>query len=68
MFLYLIRYDYKDCCKSFENVSITDERYVFSEDIELIPIEDLGDYVISDAKLDNPVEEFLTLCGENSEA
>jgi len=64
LYFYLIRYTFQDCYREYTNVSITKDRYIFSDEIELTPIEDFGDYVLSDTKLSKPVEEWLILKGE----
>lgn len=65
LYFYLIRYTFDKCYKEFTNVSLTKDRYIFSDDIELAPIEDYGDYLLSDCKVNNPVEEWLLLKGDN---
>lgn len=64
LYLYLIRYNLPNCYLELTNVSITKDRYVFSNELEAVPIEDLGDYIISDQKLQDPVEEWLILVDE----
>lgn len=64
LFIYLIRYTLPDCYLEITDVSITKDRYVFAPELELVPIEDLGDYIISDQKLSDPVKEWLMLVDE----